>query len=652
MKTQKFLEYGFIRFCLKALVVLSFCLIPAPDLVAQSSTTLQSTWAKTKPTLDGRINSSEWSDARKVSKNFDLINIQGKKVESHFLTIYVKNDGSNLYLAGQLDKEELDGTMSDFDISTLVMDTFSLGFDNNNDGVLQSGEDKKSLSILNGTPYVKDEHRLSPAEQQQGKEDSSEPQNVDGKITHTSSNGGYYQFELSIPFSSGDPFDVQLQPGQKIRWNLFYIDKFSITMKEMRFGGWFGGEMESSRNWGYLQLASSQSQRSTPAPAAPTVVSKAGSSKDIQVFAALANDKDLTPNRLQFIGSHYDLVLTSFPFKKFTDQLKQANPNIPVLLFSNPYFAFGDKFWNPSSSSAKRNAEKTYSLKTKENKIINYGGPTYSGMEFDQNLPLMDVTNPQWQQYFASQARKHVDAGGLDGLFLDTMEEDIPPFALAPGNKFPKGYSAESWKKGNYEFLKKVKAAFAGTNKLIFFNGVTRGPGRSGGIPNRGMLDMLDGTALESYSIYMSMDKNQSTKQWYFKETILKDLKQVSEQGKSVVIEVYGNEDDETLRLYALTTFLLVQNDHTYFYFTKKSDAGGLRWRPEWDAKIGHPLGDYQKLANQIHSRDFSNGKVLVNPSNKTISIPLSGQYKDWKGNRVGGSIKMPAYSGALLLND
>ena len=650
MTTKKFLRLSPKKVFLKTLMIFSLFIIQVPGLSAQPGATLQSPWAKTVPTLDGRINTSEWSDARKVSKNLDLINIQGAKVESHLLTFYLKNDSKNLYVAAQLDKEELDGTMVGFDINSLVMDTFSLGFDNNSDGVLQNGEDKKSLSILNGIPYVKDEHRLSPAEQQQGKEDSSEPQNVKGEITHVSSNGGYYQFELSIPLSSGDPFDIQLQPGQKIRWNLFYIDKFSLTMKEMRFGGWFGSEMESSQNWGYLQLAKAQGQ--APTPAALVATSKAGSSKDIQVFAALVNDKDLTGERLKFIGSHYDLVLTSFPFKQFTDKLKQENPNIPVLLFTNPYFGFGDKFWNPSSSSEKKNAEKTFSLKSKENKIINYGGPTYSGMEFDQNLPLMDVTNSQWQQYFASQARKHVDLGGLDGLFLDTMEEDIPPFALAPGNKFPRGYSAQSWKEGNYEFLKKVKAAFAGTNKLIYFNGVTRAPGRSGGIPNRGMLDMLDGTALESYSIYMSMDKNQSTKQWYFQQTILKDLKEISEQGKSVVIEVYGNKDDETLRLYALTTFLLVQNDRTYFYFTKKSDAGGLRWRPEWDTKIGPPLGKYQKLANAIHFRDFSNGKVLVNPNNKTISVPLSGQYKDWKGNQIGGSISMPAYSGALLLKN
>ena len=171
-------------------IMFSFLIIQVPDLLAQLDATVKSSWAKTIPTLDGHIQSSEWSDARKVSKTLNLINIQGQKTESHLLTLYVKNDHKTLYMAGRLDKEEHDGTMAGFDINSLVIDTFNLVFDNNNDGVLQSGEDKKSISILNGAPYIKDEHRLSAAEQQQGKEDSAEPQNLQGKITYTSSGGG------------------------------------------------------------------------------------------------------------------------------------------------------------------------------------------------------------------------------------------------------------------------------------------------------------------------------------------------------------------------------------------------------------------------------------------------------------------------------
>ncbi len=651
MKSPKALKRIFPQFFLNALVFIFLLFFLASDLSAQSSTIFKSSWAKSVPTLDGKINSSEWSDALKTRKTINLFDTRGQKRESHPLTLYIKNDAKNLYLAGRLDNEEHEGTIKGFDFSSLVMDMFSLVFDDNRDGVLQSGEDKKSFFILNQTPTIKDEHQLSPAEQQQGKEESSEPQNIEGQITYTSSGGGYYQFELSIALNSGDPSDVQLQPGQKVRWNLFYFDKFSFTMKERDLG--FGGVFpENSKDWGYLQLA----DQSNPSPdmiMAPAVSkSSPGVSttvSDIQVFAQVANEKDLDAEQLKFIGTHYDLVLSFFPYKQYTDQLKQPNPKLPVYLFVNPYFAFGDKFWNTSSPGEAAAAERRYSLKTSDNKTILFN-LNYPGLEFDQRLPLMDIRNTEWQDYFTSQIRKHADLGGMDGIFLDTMDERLPSWAMAPGNKTPKGYSDAQWKAANYEFLEKINNAFAGTGKEIVFNGISRVPGNKGELPNEKMLDVTSGAAIEAFSIYMSMDKSEDTRRWYFQQTIMKDLKTTSERGKKVIIEVYGNRDDEAIRLYALCSFLLVQNDWTYFYFTKKSDAGGLRWRPEWDTQLGQALGSYQKTSNGIHSREFSKGKVLVNPGNKAISVQLSGQYKDWKGNRIGSSVKMPAFSGILLL--
>jgi len=662
MNTRNFPRLFPKKVFLKTLIIFSLFIIQAPGLSAQPGATLQSSVAKTLPTLDGRIESSEWSDARKVSKTFNLINIQGQKTESHLFTLYIKNDDKNLYLAGRLDNEEHDGVMAEADLNSLTMDTFGLNFDNNNNGELDSGEDKKSFFIINQAPFVMDEHRLSWMEKLSGTEESDEPQNIKGQITHSSESGGYYQFELSIPLNSGDSLDFQLQPGHKIRFNLFYFDKFSVSMKEMGFAGWFSDNTESSEDWGYLQLADTQGKppatAMAPVPAKPTPrtsaqpTSKASASQDIQVFAQIMNEKDLKPENLKFVGSHFDFVLSSFPFKKFTNQLKHENPNLLVFFFTNPYFVLGDKFWNASSQSEVKAAEQMYSLKTSSNKIIHYGGPTYGGMGFDQNLPLMDIRNPKWQNYFSSQVRKHIDLGGMDGVFLDTMDESLPAWAMAPGNILPKGYTHGGWKQANHSFLKKIIDAFAGTDLQIIYNGMSRVPGDKGALPNREMLDVTDGTTIESYGVYMSIDKNDDTKRWYFYNTILQDLKSISALGKKVLIEVSGDKDDEATRLYALTSFLMVQNAQTYFYFTKQSEAGGLHWRPEWDAKLGKPLGSYQEQANRIHSREFTNGKVLVNPNNTSMTIELSGKYKNWKGDRVGTSLSLPAYSGALLLNN
>ncbi|MFQ5715713.1 MAG: putative glycoside hydrolase, partial [Nitrospinales bacterium] len=523
---------------------------------------VQSLWAHKKPVLDGRIGVAEWDDALRIAKSFDLYDLTGIKAESHPFVLYVKNDRDHLYLAGKLEGEERDGKMTGMDMASLVMDSFSIAFDNNNDGTLQTGEDKIALYIVNQIPYVKDSHHVTPKDQARGMSEDNEPQNVRGKIRYTVSSGsrpGGYHFELAIPLASGDPDDIRVKPGLTLRWNIFFFDKFNTSMKGVLVGGLTGLGMARPDAWGLLELAARPAGAGSPMSASSPSGKKLA--RDIHVFAIVMNKKDLSEEKLQFIGSHFDLIFLGYPFKQVVDSLRLQNPGATILLFNNIYFSFGDKFWKAASKMELEKTTQEFSLKTEENRTIYYGGPVYPGLEHEQRgVPLMDVANPRWQDYYASQSRKYVDSAGLDGLFMDTMTEDIPPFALAPGKQFPKGYSPSKWKASSYEFIHKIKRAFAGTSAILFFNGISRAPGVGLKAPNLGMLKLLDGAAIEAFSIYKAMDESDSTKRWYFFKTILTDLKEAAIAGKWVAIDVFGNQDDEQTRLYALCSFLLVQN--------------------------------------------------------------------------------------------
>ncbi len=620
--------------------------------------TTSSYWSTKKPNLDGVVSPAEWNDANQVSVTMGMYTIAGENPASHPFTLYVKNDETHLYLAGKLEGEELDGTMG-LTIESLLMDIFIILFDNNSDGMVQPGEDKKSLSILNGEAYVKDQRQLSPAEQANGVEEDAEPQNLKGNITHSSSGGGTYNFEVAIPLASGDKYDVQIKPGGTVRWNILFFDKFNIKMEGMEIGGISGVEAENALDWGTLELATKGSkpksapvQAAAPAASIPVTASAPlppnNNKGDIRILAQIMNENEKTDASLKFIGSHSDFVLVSFPEKAVVDKIRRENPNAIILLFNNPYFIFGDKFWTAPSQSEVDKRSAVFALRTEQNEIISYGGPVYEGMEIEQRLPMMDITNPEWQDYFTAQSRKHVDLNGFDGIFIDTLTEDIPPFALGPGGKFPRGYSAASWKEGNYQFLRKMKQAFAGSNKKIFFNGVTRNPGVGGGLPNKGMMDIADGSAIEAFSIYKSMDSSNATKKWYFEKTILQDLQQASANGKWVVMEVYGDNDDDQIRIYALCSFLMVQNERTFFYFTKKDHAGALHWRPEWGVTLGKSKGTYKKIAQGAYQRDFENARVLVNPTGKSVSITVPGGYKNLHKQPVS-QVNLAPYSGSIL---
>ena len=628
--TTRFLKTTRISFLLILFLAIA---TSATGQTISSGQTLQSVYSRTVPVLDSQIDEQEWKDAQKITQNLDLYNFSGSVIESHPLSLYIKNDDENLYIAGTLAGEEHNGVMQNFDINTLLLDFFMIAFDNNNNGSFQGGEDKKSLYILNQNPSVLDEHLLTSTEQQQGKGENSEPQDTLGTLSYSQSSNSY-TFEIAIPLTSGDASDAQFQPGQKVRWNLFYMDKFNFNFDGTTFGGLAGNSWSSSTDWSYIEVASPPSM------------------KDIHIFGSLANTKDLSQERLQFIGSHYDLVLTAFPMRQFVDPLKNQNSDLPVLLFNNPYFAFGDQFWQATSSAEYNQVSEYYSLKTQDNRTISYGGPTYSGLEHDQHVPLMDVRNPEWQDYFAAQSKKYVDSANLDGVFLDTFEQVIPTFALAEGNQFPKNYSSAGWKTSMNQFLSKIKAAFDGTPSTIIFNGISRGPGAPSGLPNQEILDQLEGGAIETYSVHRSMDESNLTKSWYFNQTIMQDFKEAGDKGKWVVMEAYGDRDDVQTRLYALCSFLLIQKNNTFFYFTRKDQAGALHWRPEWDVKLGKPLGPYQELASGAYSRDFENGKVLVNPLTTNVVVSNLSAYSDWQSGQQVNNMTLTPYSGALLVTN
>jgi len=74
----------------------------------------------------------------------------------------------------------------------------------------------------------------------------------------------------------------------------------------------------------------------------------------------------------------------------------------------------------------------------------------------------------------------------------------------------------------------------------------------------------------------------------------------------------------------------------------------------EYNAPIGKPINEMY-LAQHVYWRDYSNGRVVVNPSStNTYSVSMnvpSGHFVDLYGNYIGQTITLPPHSGIVLLN-
>jgi hypothetical protein len=67
---------------------------------------------------------------------------------------------------------------------------------------------------------------------------------------------------------------------------------------------------------------------------------------------------------------------------------------------------------------------------------------------------------------------------------------------------------------------------------------------------------------------------------------------------------------------------------------------------------MGSPLGNYYKIdSTSVYARDFVKGKVLVNPSGLSYTVPLNGSYTPFGGSVVSGSLTVNAHSGTILFN-
>ncbi|MBA4384078.1 MAG: hypothetical protein C0410_05025 [Anaerolinea sp.] len=116
---------------------------------------------------------------------------------------------------------------------------------------------------------------------------------------------------------------------------------------------------------------------------------------------------------------------------------------------------------------------------------------------------------------------------------------------------------------------------------------------------------------------------------------------------------------------FSLTTTLLGDGYYSYEINTNGHGALGLLWFDEYDnagkgkGYLGYPVSKPTMLASGIYMRYFDNGVVLVNPTEKTVSVDLPSYYQKIMGTQdvlinsgeILNKITIDAYDGIILLN-
>jgi hypothetical protein len=268
---------------------------------------------------------------------------------------------------------------------------------------------------------------------------------------------------------------------------------------------------------------------------------------------------------------------------------------------------------------------------------------------------VMDVSNPQWWNNRADKCATLIAGNDYDGCLLDLIgtgplvagQSTATPVNPTTGVK----WTYAQWMTQTSKLADRVESRIP--SAVIYGNGLGSGyryyktPGATSVLFNS-----LDGMMAEVF--VRSAKDNVNT---YRNETMWKQdvdmLVDAANRRKTIFVttKLWINTTTtqrNTWHQYALATFLLGASGDAYFTFLHDQDTPTAT-HPWWDLNIGTPTAKYTKTSSGIYQRNYTNGRVLVNPTTTNRTITIGNGWRDLSGNTVNTTITLKPHTAKIL---
>lgn len=268
----------------------------------------------------------------------------------------------------------------------------------------------------------------------------------------------------------------------------------------------------------------------------------------------------------------------------------------------------------------------------------------------DWGLWMMDVRHPGWVGNRAWTCGQFIAESGYDGCMFDNMGAGTlwppaltsQPINPATGNE----WTDAEWLDATTHMASKASTQ---SGKPLVVNGLVSGTAYFASSRQ------LTGPARYAIAETFVRPARQPVHQYRDESTWKADLDMLVDaaaRGKSVlaVTKVWSDAtwaQKDSVHRYALGTFLLGNSGLHRFYFSYGEHQSPLEGHPWWDIELGQPSGAYYQ-AGGVYQRDFSAGKVAVNPTGTTRTVSLGGQYRTLAGTTVS-QITLPPNTAEVL---
>ncbi len=283
----------------------------------------------------------------------------------------------------------------------------------------------------------------------------------------------------------------------------------------------------------------------------------------------------------------------------------------------------------------------------------------------DQKL-LMNISEPDFQSYWASSLEAQVAAGDYDGVFFDSASPALLQAEVGDQDARLAGTGAKDSvipELGNQSFISAWQEWMSALDTTLAAKGIPLIPNTSAFVTGWDDTDysLTAGAFVEGFAStsFVTADWKASTN----------ELLSLAAKHKILILQNYlGAATDVATRLFYLGNYLLVKGDKTYLeYFAN----GPLEWYPEWSLDFGAPTttgATVDNLATDgVYRRDFAKGSVFVNPTDADVDVtlaaamqlvtPSGGGAVDAQGDEPGTiatasvtSVNVAAHGAAILL--
>jgi hypothetical protein len=266
---------------------------------------------------------------------------------------------------------------------------------------------------------------------------------------------------------------------------------------------------------------------------------------------------------------------------------------------------------------------------------------------------LMDISNPSYVNDIKTDISSTLNANTqFDGVFLDDVKLSLDATeyyqeGTTTNPTFPSGL-VTNWQTNMNTLLSAIKTQIG--SKLAIINS---SPWAGGTSPN--YLSRVDGLYDEAYG-HANWDKAStflSTDSWKYHLDMMISTINNSKYYLAQSGVADGATEAETNKLvkYCFASFMLGVSGSGYgkHYFTPSLTYSNYYWYTDWGLNIGTPIGAYSQISGKSsYRRDFTNGIVIVNPTDSGETVSLGGNYRDENGNTLS-SITLSAREGAIL---